>query len=159
MSKRLEILRSSLQKKEAAFNESLEQHFESVKQANGQPLNDKRNGQSTINKWERQNQSLRNLNTSIEKTKAAIENETYSIVWKQEQREKLPSAIITLIDSGELKQWQKHPNTFFVTGVEKARIVWDEKKKQVSHKFTSAITDKEQWAQFARTFNNLKAAL
>jgi broad specificity phosphatase PhoE len=159
MSKRLDILRSSLQKKEVAFNEKLEQHIQSVKQANGQPLNDKRNGQATLNAWERQNQSLRNLNNGIEKTKTAIENESYLIEWKLQQREKLPVAIVDLMDAGELTQWLKHPSTFFVTGVEKARIIWDEKKKEVSHKFTNAITDKDQWKKFARTFNNLKAAL
>ena len=50
MSKRLEILKNSLVKKEQQFNEKLQTHFDTVKQSNGQPLNDKRNGQATLNK-------------------------------------------------------------------------------------------------------------
>ena len=43
MSKRLEILKQSLAKKEELFSQKLDDHFSTVKQANGQPLNDKRN--------------------------------------------------------------------------------------------------------------------
>ncbi len=41
---RLEILKNSLEKKQAKFNEKLNEHFMEVRRANGQPLNDKRNG-------------------------------------------------------------------------------------------------------------------
>jgi hypothetical protein len=159
MSKRLEILKSSLQKKEEVFNEKLQQHFESVKSVNGQPLNDKRNGQATLNSWERQNHTLRNIDASIEKTKEAIAIEENRISWKQRQRERLPVEIVNLMDVGGLNQWQKHPNIFFVSGVEKARIIWNEEKQIIAHKFTSAITDKEQWKKFASIFNNLRSQL
>jgi len=75
MSKRLEILKNSLKKKEQNFYNKLKNHICTVRQANGQPLNDKRNGQATLNKWEKQNESLRNLKQSIQKTKDAIERE------------------------------------------------------------------------------------
>ena len=69
MSKKLEILKQSLEKKEQQLNSKFDQHFATVKQANGQPLNDKRNGQATLNKWERQNEGIRTMQKSIEATK------------------------------------------------------------------------------------------
>lgn len=69
---RLEILKKSLEKKEQELQRRFDVHFSSVKQANGQPLNDKRNGQATLNKWERQNVSIKNVKDSIQKTKDAI---------------------------------------------------------------------------------------
>ena len=45
---RLDILKASLEKKQAKFNRKLNEHFSDVKSANGQPLNDKRNGYSTM---------------------------------------------------------------------------------------------------------------
>lgn len=70
--KRLEILEKSLIKKEFEFSRRLENHIQDVKRANGQPLNDKRNGRATLNRWDKQNESLRRLNDSIKKTKDAI---------------------------------------------------------------------------------------
>lgn len=34
-----------------------------------------------------------------------------------------------------LIQWRKHPTHFFVPGVDKARIWWDESRKAVAHKY------------------------
>lgn len=65
--KRLEILEESLKKKQQIFDNRLLNHFNCVKQSNGQPLNDKRNGRSTLDKWDRQNDSLRRLQAEIEK--------------------------------------------------------------------------------------------
>ena len=41
---RLKILKSSLKKKEDKFNKKINDHFDDVASANGQPLNDKRPG-------------------------------------------------------------------------------------------------------------------
>jgi hypothetical protein len=157
--KRLEILKKSLTKKEALFNEKLQQHFDTVKEANGQPLNDKRNGKATLNKWEKQNQSLVALKESIEKTKQAIEIEELKITSVESAKETFPPEILNLIQSGELTQWRKYPNTFFVSGVDKARIIYDNKKNIVGHKYSQEITDKEQWARFAKIFNSLRSAI
>ena len=154
-SKRLEILEASLIKKKALFDEKLQNHFDTVKQANGQPLNDKRNGQATLNKWERQNQSLRDLEEGIEKTKCAIEKERGKIIDVEIAKETFPKPILDMIESGELNQWRKHPNRFFVPNVDKARIIWDDKKKIISHQYSKSITDKDQWKLFAKTFNKL----
>lgn len=71
-SRRMEILQQSLAKKQAAFDIRLQNHFDDVLSANGQPLNDKRNGQATLNRWERQNDGLRTANKEIEKTQRAM---------------------------------------------------------------------------------------
>jgi len=153
--KRLEILENSLIKKNALFDEKLQNHFNTVKQANGQPLNDKRNGQSTLNKWERQNESLRNLEQSIEKTKRAIEKEKNKITGVEYAKGTFPSCILEMLESGQLIQWRKHPNTFFVKGVDKARIVWDDKKKIIFTRYRSTITEQDVWKIFASTFNTI----
>lgn len=154
-SKRLEILEASLKKKEASLNDKFEIHFASVKQANGQPLNDKRNGQTTLDKWERQKEAIRNQQKSIEITKNAIEKEKSKIIDVEASKESLPTCILDMIKSGKLTQWRKHPNTFFVKGVEKARICWDNKKKLIFTRYKNTITDKGVWKLFATTFNTL----
>ena len=78
-SRRMEILQQSLAKKQAAFDKRLQNHFDDVLSANGQPLNDKRNGQATLNRWERQNDGLRTADKEIEKTQRAIEREQAAI--------------------------------------------------------------------------------
>ena len=159
MSKKLEILKQSLAKKEQQLNAKFDQHFATVKQANGQPLNDKRNGQATLNKWERQNEGIRTMQKSIEATKQAIEIEEYKIKGVEHANTFIPTEILKLVENGELVQWRKHPHTFFVPGVDKARIVWDKKRKVVAHKFVSAITVQEQRTKFVRIFNPLGAVL
>lgn len=154
-SKRLEILENSLIKKNKLFDDKLQNHFNTVKQANGQPLNDKRNGQATLNKWDKQNQSLINLDESIEKTKNAIEYEKGKIFAVEETKKAFPKIIIEMLKSGLLTQWRKHPNIFFVKGVEKARIVFDPKKRIVLNKYRNTITDKDVWKIFASTFNTI----
>lgn len=47
---RLEILQNSLAKKNAVVDAKISNHFATVAQANGQPLNDKRNGAATFKK-------------------------------------------------------------------------------------------------------------
>ena len=159
MSKKLDILKNSLIKKEHELQTRFDVHFATVKQANGQPLNDKRNGQSTLNKWERQNDAIRTAKGSIEKTKKAIEIEEGKIKGVEHVNTFIPNEILELVKSGVLIQWRKHPHTFFVSGVDKARIVWLEKTKQVAHKFTIEIKDQEQRTKFVRVFNPLGAIL
>ena len=154
---RLDILKASLEKKQAKFDNKLDEHFADVRSANGQPLNDKRNGSSTMRRWDKQNDSLRTLDASIEKTKAAIERETAKQDYIKRTKNGMPKEITDLIESGTLKQWGKYPNIMFVDGVDKARIIWDNKKKVVMHKFVSTITDKEQRTKFAQVYNSLHA--
>lgn len=156
---RLDILKASLEKKQAKFNNKLDEHYADVRSANGQPLNDKRNGASTMRRWDKQNDSLRTLDASIEKTKAAIERETGKQGYIERTKNGMPKEIIDLIESGTLKQWGKYPYIMFVEGVDKARIIWDDKKKVVMHKFVSAITDKEQRTKFAQVYNSLNASI
>lgn len=156
---RLDILKASLEKKQVKFNNKLDEHFADVRSANGQPLNDKRNGASTMRRWDKQNDSLRTLDASIEKTKAAIERETSKQGYIERTKNGMPKEITDLIESGTLKQWGKYPNIMFVDGVDKARIIWDNKKKVVMHKFANTLTDKEQRKKFAQVYNSLYAAI
>lgn len=158
MSPRLAVLQQSLAKKEAAFDAKLKQHFSSVKATNGQPLNDKRNGVATMRKWERQNDSLRTAKEGIERTKSAIERERNTIARTELVADTLPKAIKDRLADGTLKQWRKHPTTFFVVGVDKARIVVLD-RKTLAYRYLSSITDPDQRRRFARTFNDLRASL
>lgn len=158
-SKRLKILEGSLEKKRSLFDDKLKAHFADVKRANGGPVNDKRNGQATFRRWDRQNETLRNIQESIKRTEASIEYEKGKILEVQEVKKKLPGAILSRVDTGVLQQWRKYPNTFFIDGVDKARICWNSKKNQISHKYSSSITDKDQWQLFARTFNSIKSEI
>ncbi len=157
MSKRLEILNASLAKKESVLDQRFANHFESVKSANGQPLNDKRNGQATLNKWGRQNDAIRNQISSIEITKSAIDKEESKVLGVYHCYEYMPQHLKELIDSGTIKQWRKHPHIMFVAGVEKARIYWDKETNICSHKYVKEIPNKEQYAVFRDVYNSINA--
>lgn len=153
---KLDTLKASLAKKEAAFDAKLSAHFADVKAANGQPLNDKRNGASTLSRWERQNATLSRMQVEIEKTKAAIEREENKQTRIALATEGLPAPILRRIESGELHQWGKFPNRFFVPGVEKGRIVWMGDGIGVS--YLNAIPS-EQYPKFVKVVNELRAEL
>jgi hypothetical protein len=157
MNSRLTVLQQSLAKKEAAFDAKLDQHFLSVKATNGQPLNDKRNGAATMRRFDSQNDSLRTAKQGIERTKEAIERERSKIANTERVADTLPQAVKDRLTDGTLEQWRKHPTTFFVVGVAKARIVVLDGGKVIAHRYLSSITDPEQRRIFARTFNELRA--
>lgn len=149
-SPRLRMLEHSLAKKRAKFDAQLSAHFASVREANGQPLNDKRCGGATIAKWDRQNDALRKLDESIKTTEAAIEREVSTLA--NVACVALPEPIAKRIGAGELSQWRKHPNTFFVVGVDKARIVLLDDGR-VAHRYANHVTDPDQRKLLAQTFN------
>ena len=159
MSKRLEILKASLEKKKAELDSRFSRHFADVKSANGQPLNDKRNGRATMDRWERQSDGIRSQKASIERTERAIEFEEGKIACVEHHRATFPPVLIRMIDNGALQQWRKHPHIFFVPGVDKARIIWERKLGDVAHKFTSTITDPDQRRKFAKTYNGIRIEL
>ena len=156
---RLDILKASLEKKQAKFDRKLNEHFADVKSTNGQPLNDKRNGFATMERWDRQNDALSRIQKEIEKTQTAIEREESRIRCIDRNKNSMPEEIQELIDNGTLKQWGKYPHIMFVEGVDKARIIWDSKKKMVMHKFVSSIINTEQRKKFARVYNSLNASI
>lgn len=159
MTKRLEILENSLKKKEDLFNNKLQNHFDTIKMSNGQPLNDKRNGFSTMKKWENQNDTLRNIDKSIDKTKDAIQREKFKIIDCESAKEQFPKIILDMLSEGVLTQWRKHPNYLFINGVDKVRLVFDPKAKKISHKYSSEITDKDEWKLFAQIYNRISFEL
>lgn len=152
MSIRLEILKASLAKKESLFNERLQQHFDTVKQSNGQPLNDKRNGRATLNKWDKQSDGLRALQDSIQRTKDAIKREEMKIALVESVD--IPDFMQQAIDEGLISQWRKHPRFFFVTGVKHGRIVLDEDTGKIAHRYLSKVS-KEEYPTFRNVFNSL----
>ena len=158
MSCRLDILKRSLARKAEAMDEKIGAHFDSVRAANGQPLNDKRNGRATMAQWDRQNDAIRSIADGIEKTKAAIEREQSAIERVNSVADVLPEPIKRQMASGLLVQWRKHPRTFFVAGVDKARIVLLADGR-LAHRYVASITDAGQRRTFARTFNMLSKEL
>lgn len=150
---RIEILKISLEKKQKLFDQKLQEHFEAVKQANGQPLNDKRNGAATIRKWDRQNDALKSLQDGIEKTKGAIEREEWKIKGKDSEYASFPPCVQEAISAGTLKQWGKHPHILFVSGVETGRIVVEDDK--ILARYHNKIPTKEQYSIFRDVFNGL----
>lgn len=105
--KRLDILKSSLEKKQEKFNKKLNEHFSDVRSANGQPLNDMRNGVVTMRRWDKHNEVLSKMQKEIEKTRSAIENEESRLRDVADNKSRMPKKITDLIDNGTLKQWSK----------------------------------------------------
>jgi len=155
MTKRLNILQESLAKKEAAADSKIAAHFETVKETNGQPLNDKRNGAATFRKWANQDAAIRTALEGVQKTKDAIEREEAAIA--RVESVALPPFILEALAAGELTQWRKHPNRFFVPGVDKGRIVWNEAKGVLMHSHLADVP-KDQYPKFRDTFNRLRQA-
>ena len=152
---RLEILQKSLAKKENVLADKLNNHFDSVKSANGQPLNDKRNGQATLNKWDKQSQGVANQIKEVEKTKKALEREQAKIDECEAVKSELPQILLDLLEQGKITQWRKYPNRFFVVGVEKARMIYDFKTGLISHSYVNQIKDKEQFNIFKDLYNRI----
>ena len=155
---RLKTLKASLEKKEAELNRRFDTHFDFAKSTNGQPLNDKGiKGQRALNKMDKQNDAIRNQMKEIEKTKAAIEREEDKHYSSDATMKKMPSIVQEMHKNGELKQWRKFPDHFFVDGVDKARI--QIKDGKIYHKYLNQVTDKEQYKKFAQAFNKIAKSL
>lgn len=152
MNTKLEVLTESLKKKKEVLDEKIQKHFDTVSQANGQPLNDKRNGHKTLSQWEKQNDSIKNQMESIERTKNAIEKEEKKI--EKVNGFTVPDFLIPYIESGEITQWRKYPNRFFVTGVEKGRIIWNKKKQKLEYSYLSQVP-KDQIPKFKDVANRI----
>lgn len=141
ISKRLEILEASLIKKKEKFDRKWHEHHDDVKSANGQPLNDKRNGKSTLNRWGNQRRTIKNLEASIEKTKKAIDREKELI--SNVENQQFPDCLIPLINDGTLTQWRKYPNRFFIKEGGQARLIWDEKGKKFKYSHLDKCTGEQ----------------
>ena len=112
-----------------------------------------------MKRWDRQNDTLSKIQKEIEKTQTAIEREESRIRCIDRNRSSMPEEIQKLINDGTLKQWGRYPHIMFVEGVDKARIICDDRKKVVMHKFVSSIADTEQRKKFARVYNSLNASI
>lgn len=150
---RLDILQNSLAKKEAELNHRFDSHFEFAASTNGQPLNDKgAKGQAALNKMDKQNSAIRNQKAEIEKTKAAIEKQQGKDSAKSYYMKDMPKIVQEMTSSGEIRQWSKFPDHFFVPGVDKGRIVVKDGKVFV--KYLNQVP-KEQYAKFRDAANKI----
>lgn len=160
MATRREILEASLAKKEASFNAKLSEHMEDVIGAQGEPMAGHRRGNQVLARWEKQNSALKRADEGIQKTKAALEREDYRDARNAEAASTLanmPLEIQALVSEGVLIQWAKHPTFFFVDGVDKARIRFN--NGVLSHRYARQIEDKDQYAKFRDTYNELNRNL
>jgi len=162
-SKRLDILRASLEKKQKEFSDRLSIHMDDVRGAQGEPMAGHRGGEKVLRRWDKQNSALKTLDESIKKTQNAIEREEYKIANVEGAKDIVPPLFLELADKGVLNQWRKHPTIFFVSGVDKARIGWDAKKKTAYHRYYRAIecaeqkaTFKDVWSMIYQEFNEGK---
>ena len=156
MSARLDILQKSLVKKNERLDALFNSHFSSVKSANGQPLNDKRNGQATLDKWDKQDEMIRNQKESIHKTLRAIEIEETKI--KRVDDFEIPTYLTAYIESGEITQWRKHPRMFFVKDGGKARIVLLKDGSGIGYRGFDKSSSEER-VIFAKTYNEIQKAI
>ncbi len=62
---RLEIAQRALSKKQAQLDNAFNVHFNHVKQANGQPMNDKKNGLAWVSRMESTNDAIRSLQGEV----------------------------------------------------------------------------------------------
>jgi hypothetical protein len=158
MSKRLEILKASLIKKEAELAKRISENMATVRETNGQPLIVKMGKQSVrshVARVERQNNAIRTLTESIEVTKRAIEvegNKMASVAACE-----LPDALTQAVKDGLITQWRRFPNTFFVVGVEKGRIVW--KDRELWHRYGNEIPTIEQRRLFNQVYSTLRESI
>ena len=121
-------MEASLAKKEAELQRRFDNHFGTWKQTNGQPMNDKRNGGAFFRKVEKQNDAIRNMQASIQKTKDAIDREKSTTAYVKGVKSGLPKSISSLINKRDLHNG-KSTQIHFCPGVEKARIIWNDKKQ------------------------------
>lgn len=148
MSKKLQILKASLEKKQLEFNKRLTVHMDDVRGAQGEPMGGHRGGEKVLRRWEKQNSTLKTLDESIKKTQNAIEREEYKIANVESAKDVVPALFLELTNKGVLNQWRKHPTIFFVAGVDKARIGWDDKKKTAYHRYYRSIECEDQKSKF-----------
>jgi hypothetical protein len=153
---RLDVLQTSLEKKTAKLDAAFDNHFTDVASANGQPLNDKRNGAATTARWDKQSATIRNAQSEVKKTERAIERETDTIAGVEIANETLPQWVLDMVKAGELVQWRKHPDTFFVPGVDKGRVKFDLKTGAFCVRYLSDVP-KDQYPKFRDTVNKMLA--
>lgn len=153
---KLDVLQTSLAKKTAKVDAAFDNHFADVKSANGQPLNDKRNGAATMGRWEKQSRTIRNAQSEVKRTERAIDREESKIADVEYANKTLPQYVLDMVAAGEITQWRKYPNTFFVPGVDKGRVFVDLDTGSIGVRYMHAIP-KDQYPKFRDTVNKMLA--
>lgn len=153
---RLDVLKTSLQKKRAKVDDAFGNHFADVKLANGQPLNDKRNGSATMDRWEKQSNAIRNARHEVTKTERAIKREEGKLADVEYANGRLPQYVLDMVSAGEITQWRKHPNVFFVPDVDNGRVFVDLDTGAIGVRHMHAIPE-NQYPKFRDTVNKMLA--
>ena len=78
-----------------------------------------------MDRWEKQSSTIRNAQNEVKKTERAIEREEGKLAEVEYANGKLPQYVLDMVVAGEITQWRKHPNTFFVPCVDKGRVFVD----------------------------------
>lgn len=153
MSKRLDILEQSLEKKSALLDDRISDLFNAVRSTNGQPLNDKKCGSKVFKQWEKLDKAVASAKAKIKKAETAIEREKARI--RRVENCPAPAFIQKFIDLGEVVQWRKFPNRFFITGVKGGRIVWDEVPQRLTCSHLSEVPE-DQRERFKTVYEALQ---
>ena len=90
-------------------------------------------------RWEEQSNTIRNAQNDVEYANG-----------------KLPQYVLDMVAAGEITQWRKYPNTFFVPGVNKGRVVVDLDTGAIGVRYMHAIP-KDQYPKFRDTVNKMLA--
>lgn len=76
--------------------------------------------------------------------------------YKDIVKEQMPKYIIELIDKHILIQWKQYPHIMHVSMVPYGRIVWDKKKRTISHRGTENIHEVSQRIKFLKVWKDLR---
>lgn len=167
--KRREILEKSLEKKRTIFNDRFRSHWDYTVGLQGEPIGGPRAQDRAIrNRLEREDRALRRMSEEVKKTERALAREERKEIDTANAYDALPEPLRAAIDAGLIVQWRRHPNTFFVPGVEKGRLAWiPESAKNAKSalrgtlvaRYAHQIPDQAQYAAFRDVANALWAAL
>lgn len=150
--------RQAKQKLERLKNELSEQHKKLVdhyKQANGQPMNDKRGARVFFNKVDKLEDKKSKLVKQIEAQEERVEShfapatlrkykkELARLKAEKEQLGNANSKAKKIINSDKVTQWKKSPTVYFIKGLRKVAIELKNGAFEVSSKYAPQ-TDEEK---------------
>jgi hypothetical protein len=156
---REQVLVDSLARKQQQFDNRFAVHFDEATARQGQPWHDNAKDRSARKRLDRQDAALHTLKESIQKTEDALARERRKVAAVERTAAILPAAILEALESGTLSQWRRHPTTFFVHGVERARLVWDVDRQQLTTRYLGELKEETARARFLEVARALDRAI
>ncbi|NCX95785.1 MAG: hypothetical protein EBX41_05120 [Chitinophagia bacterium] len=158
-SQRLEILKNSLIKKEERQQYLLSQFYGGWHGRQGQPIDlSRKSDRALLNRTDKYDNALRNISAEIQKTKDAIEREEGKLRQVELTNQILPASLLEFVNRGELIQWRKYPNTFFIPGIEKVRLIWKPKENKLFTRYGEYL-QKSQKQEFVNLVQRILDAI